>query len=70
MAKLYPNLKYLNIFALCRRFSENDIGISAIANSYHKLKHLNISDYTEFSKILIYNIICSYPRLQHFNLAL
>ncbi len=40
IAKSYLNLKYLNIFALHKGFkSENDIGLSIIANSYHSLKY-------------------------------
>ena len=60
---LYSNLEYLNIFALRGRFkSENDIGLSAITQSCHKLKYLNISNHTEFSEISICNIIRSYLR--------
>ena len=70
IAKSYPNLEYLNISALRLRFkSENDIGLSAIANSCHRLEYLNISNRTEFSEISICNIICSCPRLQHLNLS-
>ena len=65
----YPNLEYFNIFALPRSFgSENNIGLSAITQSYHKLKYLNISIYKEFSEISICNIICSYPRFQQLDL--
>ena len=42
IAESYPNLEYLNISALPRSFSENDIGLSAIAQSCHKLEYLNI----------------------------
>ena len=38
MAKSYPNLKYLNISALYNRFRpKNDIDLTAIVNSCHKL---------------------------------
>jgi len=44
IAESYPNLEYLNISNLGGGFrSENDIGLSAIANSCHKLECLNIS---------------------------
>ena len=60
----YPNLKYLNISALYNRFRpKNDIDLTAIANSCNKLEYLNISNRTEFSKISIYNVIHSCPRL-------
>ena len=64
----YPNLNYFNISALCNSFAENDEGLCAIANSYHKLECLNISKYTEFSETLIYNIIRSCSRLQYLSL--
>ena len=64
IVKSYPNLEYLNISALRRRFkSENDIGLSAITQSCHKLEYLNISNRTEFSEISICNVIHSCPRL-------
>ncbi len=70
IAKSYPNLEYLNISALRGGFkSENDIGLSAIAQSCHKLEYLNISNRTEFSEISICNVIRSCPRLQHLNLS-
>src|SRR5436190_15619692 len=70
MAKSYPNLKYLNISALYNRFrSKNDIDLTAIVNSCHKLEYLNISKRTEFSEISICNVIRSCPRLQHLTLA-
>src|SRR5436305_10362412 len=70
IAKSYPNLKYLNISALREEFkSENDIGLSAITQSCHKLEYLNISNRTEFSEISICNIIHSCLRLQHLNLS-
>ncbi|POG60687.1 hypothetical protein GLOIN_2v1787560, partial [Rhizophagus irregularis DAOM 181602=DAOM 197198] len=70
IAKSYPNLEYLNISALRLRFkSENDIGLSAIANSCHRLEYLNISNRTEFSEISICNVIRSCPRLQHLDLS-
>ena len=70
MAKLYPNLKYLNISALYNRFRpKNDIDLTAIANSCLKLEYLNISNRTEFSEKSICNVICSCPRLQHLDLS-
>jgi len=64
IAESYPNLKYLNISNLCGEFRpKNDIGLTAIANSCHKLECLNISKHTEFSEISICNIIRSCPRL-------
>ena len=65
----YPNLNYFNISALCNSFAENDEGLCAIANSYHKLECLNISKHTEFSEISICNIIHSCPRLQQLDLS-
>ncbi len=65
IAESYPNLEYLNISALPRSFrSENDIGLSAITQSCHKLEYLNISIRKEFSEISICNVIRSCPRLQ------
>ena len=70
MAKSYPNLKYLNISALYNRFRpKNDIDLTAIVNSCHKLEYLNISNRTEFFEISICNVICSCPRLQHLDLS-
>src|ERR1044072_3747943 len=70
IAKSYPNLEYLNISALRVRFkSENDIGLSAIANSCHRLEYLNISNRTEFSEISICDVIRSCPRLRHLDLS-
>jgi hypothetical protein len=60
IAKSYSYLEYLNISVLRKGFkSENDIGLSAITQSCHKLKYLNISNCTEFSEISICNIIYS-----------
>ncbi|PKK73422.1 hypothetical protein RhiirC2_823570 [Rhizophagus irregularis] len=70
IAKSYPNLEYLNISTLHGRFKiENDIGLSAIANSCHKLECLNIFGHTEFSEVSICNVIRSCPKLQHLNLS-
>ena len=70
IVKSYSNLKYLNISALYNRFwPKNDIDLTAIANSCHKLEYLNISNRTEFSEISIYNVIRSCPRLQHLDLS-
>ncbi|GBB85901.1 hypothetical protein RclHR1_12340005 [Rhizophagus clarus] len=69
IAKSYPNLEYLNISTLHGFKSENDIGLSAIANSCHRLEYLNISNRTEFSEISICNVIRSCPRLQHLDLS-
>ena len=40
-----------------------DKNLYAIANSCHKLEYLGISDYKEISKIAIWNVIYSYPRI-------
>ncbi len=70
IAESYPNLKYLNISNLYREFwPKNDIGLTAIANLYHKLECLNIFKYIEFSEISICNIIYSYSRLQQLDLS-
>ncbi len=70
IAESYPNLEYLNISNLGGGFrSENDIGLTAIANSCHKLECLNISKHTEFSEISICNIIRSCPKLQQLDLS-
>src|SRR6266542_3290007 len=64
IAKSYPNLEYLKISNLRGEFRpKNDIGLTAITNSCHKLECLNISKYTEFSEISICNIIHSCSRL-------
>ena len=69
-AESYPNLEYLNISNLGGGFrSENDIGLTAIANSCHKLECLNISKHTEFSEISICNIIRSCPKLRQLDLS-
>ncbi len=47
---------------------KNNKDLITIANLYHKLECLNISSYTKLSEILIYNIIYSCPKFQHFNL--
>ena len=67
----YPNLKYLNISALPGSFgSENDIGLSAIAQSCHKLEYLNISNRTEFSEISICWVIsCATKKYRLANLS-
>jgi len=65
--------KDLTVFILCckrladyitivRRYGNKNLYI--IANSYHKLEYLNISNYIKFSKILICNVIHSCLRLQ------
>ena len=80
IAELYPDLKYLNITAMCFNFTrhtrhicrvrvKNDIGLCAIANSCHKLEYLNISHRAEFTETSICNVICSCPRLQHLDLS-
>ena len=78
IVELYPNLKYLNISILHDERLANYISIVreysdkvlyAIANSYHKLEYLNISNRTEFSEISICNIIRSYPKLQQLDLS-
>ncbi len=69
IAESYPNLEYLKISNLRGEFRpKNDIGLTAITNSCHKLECLNISKYTEFSEISICNIIRSCPRLQQLDL--
>ena len=70
IAESYPNLEYLNISALRNIFqSKNDKGLTAIADSCHKLECLNISNRTEFSEISICNVICSCPRLRQLDLS-
>ncbi|CAI2190807.1 13331_t:CDS:1, partial [Funneliformis geosporum] len=44
-------------------------GLSAIANSCHKLESLNISGCTEFSEVSICNVIRSCPRLRQLDLC-
>ncbi|GES83064.1 hypothetical protein GLOIN_2v1769769 [Rhizophagus clarus] len=68
IAESYPNLKYLNISALCSGFG-NDKGLCAIANSCYKIECLNISRRTEFSETSICNVIRSCPRLQQLDLS-
>jgi hypothetical protein len=43
-------------------------GLWKITQLYHKLEYLNISYCIEIFELLICNIICSYLKLQHFNL--
>ena len=63
-------MEYLNISNLREEFRpKNDIGLTAIANSCHKLECLNISKHTEFSEISICNIIRSCPKLQQLDLS-
>ena len=63
-------MEYLNISTLPESIeSENDIDLSAIAQSCHKLEYLNISNRTEFSEISICNVICSCPKLQQLDLS-
>jgi len=70
IAKSYPNLEYLNMSALRGGFQQNnDIGLTAITNSCHKLEYLNISNRTEFSEVSICNVIRSCPRLQQLDLS-
>ncbi|RIA79207.1 hypothetical protein C1645_841263 [Glomus cerebriforme] len=69
IAESYPNLKYLNISALCSSGFGNDKGLCAIANSCYKIECLNISRRTEFSETSICNVIRSCPRLQQLNLS-
>jgi hypothetical protein len=70
IAESYPNLEYLNISALRNIFRpKNDKGLTAIADSCHKLECLNISNRTEFSEISICNVIRSCPRLRQLDLS-
>ncbi|PKC55003.1 RNI-like protein [Rhizophagus irregularis] len=46
-----------------------DGGLSAIANSCHRLEYLNISNRIEYSKTSICNVIRSCPRLQQLDLG-
>ncbi|PKY60917.1 hypothetical protein RhiirA4_485214, partial [Rhizophagus irregularis] len=70
IAESYPNLEYLNISALRNIFrSKNDKGLTAIADSCHKLECLNISNRTEFSEISICNVIRSCSSLQQLDLS-
>ncbi|PKK64345.1 hypothetical protein RhiirC2_787643 [Rhizophagus irregularis] len=50
-------------------FAENNEGLYAIVNSYHKLECLNISKCTEFSETSICNIIRFCSKLQHLSLS-
>ncbi|CAI2181783.1 19890_t:CDS:2 [Funneliformis geosporum] len=72
IALIYSNLEYLNISALRGGFkSENDIGLSAIANSCHKLEYLNISihkDYCVITNITIEEIARLCLNLKYLNL--
>jgi hypothetical protein len=67
IAESYPNLEYLNLPRSIG--SENDIGLSAIAQLYYKLEYLNISIRKEFSEISICNVIRSCSRLQQLDLS-
>ncbi|CAI2186013.1 5453_t:CDS:2 [Funneliformis geosporum] len=76
IAGSYSNLKYLNLcddrsdgFRGFRAREVDDEGLTAIADSCHKLEYLNISNRTEFSEISICNVIRSYPRLQQLDLS-
>ena len=70
IAESYPNLEYLNISALPKSIGlENDIGLSAITQSCHKLEYLNISNRTEFSEISICNVIHSCSKLWQLDLS-
>ncbi|CAI2191149.1 12149_t:CDS:2 [Funneliformis geosporum] len=58
IAGSYPNLKYLNLcndqsggFRSFRAREVDDEGLTAIADSCHKLKCLNISNRTDYYKI-------------------
>ncbi|GBB91684.1 hypothetical protein RclHR1_19040007 [Rhizophagus clarus] len=68
-SKVVPKFGVLNISTLHGFKSESDIGLSAIANSCHKLEYLNILGHTGFSEIIICNVICSCPRLQQLDLS-
>src|ERR1044071_9560138 len=67
VTETYPNLKYLNLQKSRYEYSNDgkvtDKGLCAIARSYHKLEHLNISCHTEIIGISICDIIHSCPRL-------
>ncbi|PKB99633.1 RNI-like protein [Rhizophagus irregularis] len=70
ISESYPNLEYLNISTLHGGFKrEKDIGLSAIANSCHKLECLYIFGRTEFSEVSICNVIRSCPRLRQLDLS-
>ncbi|CAI2194714.1 19884_t:CDS:2, partial [Funneliformis geosporum] len=60
---------FLNIIHLDFEKSIDPTGLSAIANSCYKLEYLNISNHTEFSEILICNVIRFCPRLQQLDLT-
>ncbi len=61
----YPNLEYLNLqkekYISCND-GITDKGLNTIAQSCHKLEYLNISHRTDICKLLICNVIRSYPR--------
>jgi hypothetical protein len=70
IAESYPNLEYLDISALRGGSKpENDINLTAIANSCHRLEYLNISNRTEYSETSICNVIRSCPKLRHLDLS-
>uniref|UniRef100_U9T476 RNI-like protein n=1 Tax=Rhizophagus irregularis (strain DAOM 181602 / DAOM 197198 / MUCL 43194) TaxID=747089 RepID=U9T476_RHIID len=60
------NIKYLDFVEI----RHNDIGdevTEVLAYSYYKLEYLDLSCYKFVSELLICNIICSCPNLQHLN---
>jgi hypothetical protein len=70
IAESYPNLEYFDISTLHGGFKiEKNIGLSAIANSCHKLECLYIFGRTEFSEVSICNVIRSCLRLQQLDLS-
>jgi hypothetical protein len=70
IAESYPNLEYFDISTLHGGFKiEKNIGLSAIANSCHKLECLYIFGRTEFSEVSICNVIRSCPRFRQLDLS-
>ncbi|GES96451.1 hypothetical protein GLOIN_2v1774035 [Rhizophagus clarus] len=70
-SKVVPKFGVLNISILHGFKSESDIGLSAIANSCHKLEYLNIlghTSYCEITDITIKEIARSCPNLKYLNL--
>ena len=68
IAESYPNLKHLNLgkdkYVSSHAGIITNKGLFALANTYRKLKYLNISHRIEITRTSIFSIIRSCPRLQ------